>query len=544
MSTRRRRTRRQADPPRVMSSPLLEGRIEAWNRRAGRASTAQPSAALRSSERLLRTPRAPASTERRRSLVASDSRAFRVTRERVAARPHADRRRSGLHERDHARIVRIHAVSGRRGHRSAQLSRRSVGRLWERSRKAPRYVRIRVTPVLTRRGPTRDPFDHGVPPRVPPPVSAGQRRLRDARIYKGAADMFLSFPTGVTLVRTDGTRGRRWGRDHGHLGGGVYPHQIGVVGPADTALHSGIACAGGTLRTSGAVEFEGVLEVCPRLVSSATPPDRGKADPLSDSWRTPPSGFCRQSTVCAGGSHARPVPSARGLAGRGGRMRIARVPRRGAAVGTAPGPGGACLGARRPRVGTTRPERPGRGTAGCPQRGDRRLAARAPRVAARGARGLRRALPNQGRDAQGPQQESRRARPVPHVRRRGAYLGRGAARADVAGASTPALMPPRRAEVVPVRSTPAHTLVLAALAEQSRLRNCEIRLAAGIATSGETSALVKRLSHRGLIENTAGEGEPNRWSLTPYGRRVLGLLGVSGATRAKRSGAAGARRAA
>jgi DNA-binding MarR family transcriptional regulator len=109
------------------------------------------------------------------------------------------------------------------------------------------------------------------------------------------------------------------------------------------------------------------------------------------------------------------------------------------------------------------------------------------------------------------------------------YLGRGAAKADLAGEpALPAQAPPR-AEVVPIRPHPRTMLALRLIAQAPGLSNREIAIALGIkpGDKGHTSRLLKPLEQRGLIENASvvkAPGEQNAWLLTPYGHRVLELI--------------------
>jgi hypothetical protein len=76
----------------------------------------------------------------------------------------------------------------------------------------------------------------------------------------------------------------------------------------------------------------------------------------------------------------------------------------------------------------------------------------------------------------------------------------------------------------PVRATYRTTRVLSAIGASAGLNNREIAEAAGLTDEGQTSKLLRRLEHRGLVENF-GLGQPyggsNAWRLTVYGERVL-----------------------
>jgi AcrR family transcriptional regulator len=122
------------------------------------------------------------------------------------------------------------------------------------------------------------------------------------------------------------------------------------------------------------------------------------------------------------------------------------------------------------------------------------------------------------------------------------YLGQAAARAELEGrpcgagavaAAEPALEPAHaisRAAELPIRATHRTTVVLRAIARAPYSNNREIAQAAGLADEGQTSKLLARLEHRGVIENVgvgAARGEPNAWLLTSCGRRAVELLAGS-----------------
>jgi len=109
------------------------------------------------------------------------------------------------------------------------------------------------------------------------------------------------------------------------------------------------------------------------------------------------------------------------------------------------------------------------------------------------------------------------------------YLGRGAAKADIAGNPAAAIESRSRADVVPIRPHPRIMLVLRVIASTPRLSNGEIAAAVGITPEdgGHTSKLLKTLEQRGLIENASPSQapcEPNAWLMTPYGRRVFEVI--------------------
>jgi DNA-binding MarR family transcriptional regulator len=66
--------------------------------------------------------------------------------------------------------------------------------------------------------------------------------------------------------------------------------------------------------------------------------------------------------------------------------------------------------------------------------------------------------------------------------------------------------------------------VLLAIAQAPGASNRRVGDGAGIADQGQTSKLLQRLQHLGLIENAgrgnAGKGEPNAWRLTPRGEQL------------------------
>ncbi len=114
------------------------------------------------------------------------------------------------------------------------------------------------------------------------------------------------------------------------------------------------------------------------------------------------------------------------------------------------------------------------------------------------------------------------------------YLGQAAAQAELAGMSAPAgeTPPPNavepRDESLPVRATHRTMLVLRAISAAPHSSNRQVAQIAGLSDEGQASKLLSRLARRGVIENVgvgAPGGEPNAWTLTADGRRVLRLTG-------------------
>ncbi len=81
---------------------------------------------------------------------------------------------------------------------------------------------------------------------------------------------------------------------------------------------------------------------------------------------------------------------------------------------------------------------------------------------------------------------------------------------------------------LPIRFTYRTALVLATIATDPEASNRHIAEGSGIADEGQTSRLLRRLQHAGLIENNNGDGqakgEPNAWRLTERGRAVQATL--------------------
>ncbi len=110
------------------------------------------------------------------------------------------------------------------------------------------------------------------------------------------------------------------------------------------------------------------------------------------------------------------------------------------------------------------------------------------------------------------------------------YLGRGAAERELALPAPRA--PQRRARTTPedplrdldMRLTYRTVRVLVAIAAQPGASNRDIATGAGIVDQGQTSKLLRRLQHLGLIENASHgggqRGEPNAWELTRRGERL------------------------
>jgi hypothetical protein len=128
------------------------------------------------------------------------------------------------------------------------------------------------------------------------------------------------------------------------------------------------------------------------------------------------------------------------------------------------------------------------------------------------------------------------------------YLGRGAAKADRAGAPAPAAPVPCCPQVLPIRATPTYMLALSAIVARPHSSSREIDAATGPSINdGNIAQLLGRLARRGLIENVTpcrAPGDSNAWLITPYGRRVLQLNDHALPPRAARSNTCSAREAA
>jgi AcrR family transcriptional regulator/DNA-binding MarR family transcriptional regulator len=122
------------------------------------------------------------------------------------------------------------------------------------------------------------------------------------------------------------------------------------------------------------------------------------------------------------------------------------------------------------------------------------------------------------------------------------YMGAAAARREQArpapagrtGASDGQAEPGRAVgdplEGVSMRLTYRTARVLESVAERAGGSNREVAERAGIHDAGQVSKLLARLERLGLLVNTGeghAKGEPNAWSLTPTGVRVVQRLGVS-----------------
>jgi AcrR family transcriptional regulator/DNA-binding MarR family transcriptional regulator len=110
------------------------------------------------------------------------------------------------------------------------------------------------------------------------------------------------------------------------------------------------------------------------------------------------------------------------------------------------------------------------------------------------------------------------------------YLGAAAAEKELARPA-PRVVVSRRSGLredplqgLDMRLTYRTVRVLLAIADTPGASNRQVADAAGISDQGQTSKLLQRLEHLGLIENagraTAGRGEPNAWRLTPRGERL------------------------
>jgi AcrR family transcriptional regulator/DNA-binding MarR family transcriptional regulator len=109
------------------------------------------------------------------------------------------------------------------------------------------------------------------------------------------------------------------------------------------------------------------------------------------------------------------------------------------------------------------------------------------------------------------------------------YLGSAAADRELARpAPKPAVAKRKRVREDPLqdldmRLTYRTVRVLMAIAARPGASNRHVGGAAGIADQGQTSKLLQRLEHLGLIQRPAvggGKGEPNAWMLTPRGQQL------------------------
>jgi AcrR family transcriptional regulator len=112
------------------------------------------------------------------------------------------------------------------------------------------------------------------------------------------------------------------------------------------------------------------------------------------------------------------------------------------------------------------------------------------------------------------------------------YLGAAAARREFARSVAKPHRParPRRRDPLKdldMRLTYRTVRVLAAIASHPGISNRQVAQHADITDQGQTSKLLTRLEHLGLIHNTghgSAKGEPNAWTLTPKGHEVQDAL--------------------
>jgi AcrR family transcriptional regulator len=122
------------------------------------------------------------------------------------------------------------------------------------------------------------------------------------------------------------------------------------------------------------------------------------------------------------------------------------------------------------------------------------------------------------------------------------YMGTAAARREQArpapagsvtapaGAAAPGSAVGDPLEGVPMRLTYRTARVLEGVAERPGASNREVAERAGIHDPGQVSKLVARLRRLGLLTNDGeghAKGEPNAWSLTPTGLRVVQRLSMT-----------------
>jgi AcrR family transcriptional regulator len=82
---------------------------------------------------------------------------------------------------------------------------------------------------------------------------------------------------------------------------------------------------------------------------------------------------------------------------------------------------------------------------------------------------------------------------------------------------------------LPLRFTYRTARVLATIASHPGASNRQVAEGAGMSDQGQTSKLLKRLQHAGLIENAGAgreSGEPNAWRLTMRGQAIDAALGT------------------
>jgi AcrR family transcriptional regulator len=110
------------------------------------------------------------------------------------------------------------------------------------------------------------------------------------------------------------------------------------------------------------------------------------------------------------------------------------------------------------------------------------------------------------------------------------YLGSAAAEREIARPAPKRVASTRRAvredplKGLDMRLTYRTVRVLLAISQTPGVSNRQVGDAAGIADQGQTSKLLQRLEHLGLIRNIGrggtGKGEPNAWRLTDRGQQL------------------------
>ncbi len=128
------------------------------------------------------------------------------------------------------------------------------------------------------------------------------------------------------------------------------------------------------------------------------------------------------------------------------------------------------------------------------------------------------------------------------------YLGSAAAEKETARPAPTRVAFARRAvredplKGLDMRLTYRTVQVLLAISNAPGASNRQIADAAGIADQGQTSKLLQRLEHLGLIENVgrggAGKGEPNAWRLTDRGKQLERTIQTQAGTTVGEGGAA------
>jgi AcrR family transcriptional regulator len=117
------------------------------------------------------------------------------------------------------------------------------------------------------------------------------------------------------------------------------------------------------------------------------------------------------------------------------------------------------------------------------------------------------------------------------------YLGSAAAERELARPAPKALSAHRPATAredplkgLDMRLTYRTVRVLLAIAGQPGASNRHVAAAAGILDQGQTSKLLRRLAHLGLVENGSPSdgqrGEPNAWRLTARGEQLRETIGA------------------